>query len=646
MSSGSDMDVEPNKTVTQYVQEWIQHYIGGAPSPLINYPDETRLPVIVSTPSESAERLRQEQEAWRLTLELRRQHAETREALRRVILSRPVFYIGHQTITERNLAFMNAVTGLNRHTVRGNLTLDKKNWIQNPYDLRTWRSRNDLEVANNLIKATFGVSTTGQGPSKELFERLYSKEAMETVQVVSYSKPELVLLRPKNKNLLKGVLYGDDELLLKITPFIDRDGKLIDNLRIQQIYNEIQIAFFLNELIYGYSHVLSIHFMVIVDWFQATRAAIGLFKSPFHSPLDSLTNQVTIVEFAHTQIKDFMRQQPTLASLRAITFQVFHALETARITNEFVHYDLHLGNVLLKRTDYADSPFNSRNLLYKRHGYPNWYRLPYEDLGGHIVKIIDFGFSRLYAPSTTSHKVFDRATGEARHLHSRPIGLNWEVGEMNVDEPNWYADVRMFLIEMLTLPHLEVWQAMAKDEREPFYAFTEDILDFGTINRLIDDAPEPIQDERRLNAQGRLRASNIVHCPQCATYLTSFHGYARSAQVRKGRSATDALNHAFFEPLQRVPQAMVIDDSTTTTLLVAHDDVVVSFFTVDGKEEAMLKMAASPTPSTNTTTPLKCVVCGAKAEHYNVEADERVVPLCGALCAEFKYLYHEKTVFR
>jgi len=132
---------------------------------------------------------------------------------------------------------------------------------------------------------------------------------------------------------------------------------------------------------------------------------------------------------------------------------------------------------------------------------------------------------------------------------------------------------------------------------------------------------------------GFITARNLVSCPFSAEALQSGAGFAR---VYKGwgTTATDALDHSFFDTLKRQSNANQ----------TSKEDVVVSFFTDRAYEEKLVK---SLTCSVSDRK-LRCEVCHKEdVEHYVVkEGATEHIPVCGALCGDFHVVYNGKTVFR
>jgi hypothetical protein len=180
----------------------------------------------------------------------------------------------------------------------------------------------------------------------------------------------------------------------------------------------------------------------------------------------------------------------------------------------------------------------------------------------------------------------------------------------------------------------------------------EEVLDFKVMNEIIDVMPfrSEVATIRRYNAGGVLTPQNIRSCQPCLTHLTNFGGYARRLDPepnpnKRGWTATDLLNHAFFDDLKRAPR----DDATLEDQEKANqEEVVVSFIDEETLEETqMLKVKPENLFEFRAQQKLSCSVCSkaTNVEHYNLEGDV-MVPLCSALCAEFKYIYKGKTVFR
>lgn len=660
------MDVEPIKTVPDWIQEWVDYFRGTRKE------SPSGVPIIIKEEKENEElRKKREADMWRL-LELEVESAREqkkrridKEDERMRILNRArervhLGYLGKDTKLERLMRFREIFLRPDGETVRGRIIEANDQYVEDPYDdeYKTWRDRQRLALVN-IPKLEF---IPKDGATAEDFFPLYNMTGYNNTTLETYSTPDIFLLDvvEENREKFKSILYGDSQVLMKVTPFVNKQGQIRGELDILQTYNEIKIAYFLSELLYGYTNVLSVHFMVVVDWFQTSRAKMGLYADPQNpTEMDNLYNQITISEYAHTTVGQFFYDNPTLGALRAFIFQVLHALETAWHTNEFVHHDLHLNNIMLKKTHFDEqplserneSPFDGRNLLYKRRHDADWYVLKKEDLGNHIVKIIDFGFSRIYAPSHEQHDLYSVSLSHPPHLHDRFIGLTWPQNGMDPLHPNRYTDVRMLFLSILILP-ATFWNALSSQERQVVYAISEEVLDFNLMNVLIDQLSfkdEVSRVRRYMTVGNRLTPENINSCQLCVDFLMKFGGYARGNTLQTTNwTATDVLSHPFFDALKRTPNY-----EGATTLQKANalrNDVVVSFIDQDSlRETQMLKIKPNlitlRSNNNSNSIPLACSICKNPAK-LEVHLDGTVIPVCGALCAEFKCLYNSKTVFR
>jgi hypothetical protein len=111
-------------------------------------------------------------------------------------------------------------------------------------------------------------------------------------------------------------------------------------------------------------------FIGYVDWFKGKES---------HQFLH------VVLEHADMSLMDY--RTLTLYEYKCLLFQILFALFVAQTEYKFVHNDLHLKNILLKRP-----PTNSALHVFK-HGENTWYTW------GLVVKIADFGLSRLELPS-------------------------------------------------------------------------------------------------------------------------------------------------------------------------------------------------------------------------------------------------------
>ncbi len=337
-----------------------------------------------------------------------------------------------------------------------------------------------------------------------------------------------------------------------------------------------------------------------------------------------------------------------IVALRAVLFQVFHALETAWATHRYTHNDLHDQNVMLRSflLDNVDAPLRDQDFLYKRAGEPNWFRVPRAALHHRLVKLIDFGRNRLYRPSRpTAHTrlVLSHEGGYAAHVHDKLLfseGLE-DFGVVR-DEANRRLDVVRLLFAVLSFG-AAYWHAAGEQrvDRESFFALCEAMLDFGEINALVvaflrgELAAEEIEqgrvrEEYRL-VKERVSPRNLHTCPAIRALLKQPRLFVFRVPRAGDVTASDALNHAFFDAYRQrdeVPERQL--DEREILDRQAHR-VVVSFLAQS--DEAQMRLASARDV---TEVGSRCTVCGGAATGA----------YCGAACYEFRHVFGEKTVFR
>ena len=157
-------------------------------------------------------------------------------------------------------------------------------------------------------------------------------------------------------------------------------------------------------------------FTTVVDYF-ACNADVNA------DPVDGV-NMFVVQEAMDTQLSDYLREltkkpfsTQVLLSIKSVLAQVLLALEAAQVHLQFVHNDLHTGNVMLGRAPNSGIPVDF--LQFRRPGVLGSMFLPARSLpGSRVVRLIDFGRSRVNKPGypndrNPSYVVFnvdDRAT--------------------------------------------------------------------------------------------------------------------------------------------------------------------------------------------------------------------------------------------
>jgi hypothetical protein len=419
--------------------------------------------------------------------------------------------------------------------------------------------------------------------------------------------------------------------------FVRQYSVPLDSGRLQEILDSEQanivIGHALNELRYGYSHVLSIHFITIVDWalfviHSGQSDSLVVADSEYRDrqseadpwpPTErawqsydqiSRVQQLVVMERTDYRMSDLMHNKHlSLAQLRAVLWQTFHALEMAWYTNRFLHQDLHIDNVMLQDVDTPFSPLRDRSLLYKRRGEAEWWRVPRNALNNRVVKIIDFDLSRAYVPAERHH------LGQGGvHQHTRYV-LSERAPDTRAFLGAWRnMDCAILLSYVLRSASYMNWldKTTRPEEMDEFYAFCGAVMDFKSINdgRLPDD---PLHVT--------VRTLRDVH-----PYQNSYH-YASA----HGASVTDALNHPFFS-VYKLPQLARLEDPQEA-LSQTH---AVASFALESDLITFSPTFSLASQQQQQKPARQCKICGiASARKY-----------CGGACQDFEEIFHCKTVYR
>jgi hypothetical protein len=522
--------------------------------------------------------------------------------------------------------------------------------IENPYQPKSWYTSEELET---IISRFPDIP-----PSSDIYQRFnarYQKVVELKSRHESATKPALYMIESVG-SYFKHVLYERGDLFMKVVPLEEEeeDGTLfvLDNDKLSEIYNEIVVGYFLNELVYGYSNVLSIHFMTVVDWFVALKDS--LTEEDVEASSSSL-HQIIVAEKLDVSVWEYLNTRHDLPILKAIIFQVCHALEVAWYTNEYTHNDLHTLNIMLKRFS-DDSPLKDRHFMYRRLVDNKWYRIKRTALRNKMVKIIDFGRNRMLCPSTVDHIEDD---GEHRHLHDNvTCSTGLEHFGYPCDEPNRFIDVKTLLLFLL-----DQWNEVAandpKEDKKQFHDMCNRMIDFDMVNTIVDGyykgkyRGDDHLDEEAINMEWhyvgqKVSAENYHQCRNVQALLKlvghydeqgNLHPgvfiYRMGVEGEKGATPTDVLNDPFFDEYKLdvlVPDHTIPPEEIYS---IKGDHVVVSFIT--HPEEATL-LSSSPSSAGGN----KCAVCNAPNPNHIAGNDL----LCGAACHDFKYLFEGKTVYR
>lgn len=355
-------------------------------------------------------------------------------------------------------------------------------------------------------------------------------------------------------------LNDDHSLIVKAIPLLQKSIQRDDDL--WEIYNEIRVGFFLNELLYAYPSVLSYNFRQVVDWFI-------LFQPAETNPRHHLPHQYIISEQVDLPLEQFLDENGHWQSLACVLFQVLHALETAWATNRFIHYDLHMGNVRLKKNR-AHTRFHEKHFLYRRvYDAGNAYLLERGWLGQHMVKLIDFGRSRMmvaqaedYAHSSPFDLIDHIRPGDGHHQHSRLLSVR-QFEFMGNPYENRSIDVRALLWSLLVSMSPDYWRRVfpeeAHVERQHFIALCDRAIDFIELNRLLLQQSQPWRDSvqqllgypldsrRLIEREAELIRYEHRHYSETVSFLGLMHVWTA---YDNATSASVCLDEPFFDHLR------------------------------------------------------------------------------------------------
>jgi hypothetical protein len=526
--------------------------------------------------------------------------------------------------------------------------------VENPYEKGSWYNQEKIEQLEKY--------STRNAKDNGILERGFRDRYIIADQIVpktqSITKP--ILYNIVNvTDYFEHLLYERKDLFMKLVPLHDLDDDDLD-----EIYNEVMIAYFLNELVYGYSGVLSLHFMTIVDWFIAPRKRIVLDDKQFPPvpiPPALQYHQVIVSEKIDLLLENYLSDNPRMEILRVVLFQLYQALEVAWHTNRYTHNDLHLGNLMLKIIT-PDSPLFGKDFLYRRLSNEYWYKLSADLLDNKMLKIIDFGRNRCWVrrDPPLDHPSEDYP---GHHKHARLIFLPGMESLGNLpNKPNQRIDIICSLLHILAMK-TQFWEVVEADRSQrtalaSFYDLCTRAISFSTINEKVQDyisgvlptyKKKPVIKISDISKEangvgGVITARNYRYCPQIH-YLMKQAGIYIYSYAEPEFSLQEVLDHPFFAPYMvqdRLRRPVKVDENEyiepKNFLPEYKNFAIVSF--VQHREEAEMKTSALP--GFPTTTDLCCSVC-KKKQVQTVLGNELY---CGMACFEFKNYFQCKTVFR
>lgn len=474
-------------------------------------------------------------------------------------------------------------------------------YFEDPFDDNTWPDNDFLEDVLSQKKSDDRILIE-EAIVEEFSSRYTIGNSMEVRP--SRNKPAIYTIKFAIRQL--EALYNTNAFVLKVVPLFDKSipkqiGFYDKQYRLDEIYNDIRIGYFLNELIYGYEHVLCIHFPIVIDWFPIPRDSIIPKEDYVPEKTFKYCHQGVIMEKCDETLESFLSEYHDLNTVRMITFEVLISLELTYHTHRFSHCDLNLTNIMMKNMNYKNSPLKGKDLVYKRilyHSKPiksKWYVIPFKDTKGHIVKIIDFGRSTIQAPSHREHiyddtiqikenpqkhtgslKTTFNTTKTNKHLHDK------EIRYQGRDKKNVEYDSVMFLFELRN--HLQ--RIMDEREYQVFHKFVKEVFRY-------ESKSDPLIKQTHTDIE----------------YITI------------------ALNNSFFN-----------DYTSSDVKTDPNNSIIVSFPT----RLSDINLTANDSKEMK----YECVVCGNLASHVALFDSGDTHYLCSSVCYDFKYIFNTKTVFR
>lgn len=324
--------------------------------------------------------------------------------------------------------------------------------VENPFVLETFPMYKDIEIDEETGVGRL-IATTGDD---ELFHYItdggvLNKMASNSTDADIYN----VVTGEKIKAYVDAHLEGETILVIKIADLgstVEEGGfvnasneseEVMANKALMEIYNEIRVGFFLNELRYAYDTVLTRHFMTIVDWFVSD---INLYPEkggvgPY---------QYIVSERLNASFLDYLTRYPDMATLKCLLFCIAQALEAAWATHRYIHYDLHCDNVMLKEST------TDKNYVYTRPYSNKTYRLPRQNVHNMVVKILDYGRNRMKIPLAPVGKdkldLYEHIETNGKHKHDQLVAYTLDTLGVGVGENRTWDLRRLFWDMMITMP--------------------------------------------------------------------------------------------------------------------------------------------------------------------------------------------------
>lgn len=324
-----------------------------------------------------------------------------------------------------------------------------------------------------------------------MMEGLYGAKIAQTKAWVSMSTGTAPALAPGVNvadNARKTLLANNTRVVVKaynIGMIVEAKSSRTRKL-MMEVINGITVSHGINDMIHGYSSVLSIHFATIVENFIAPGGPSGgawasavesvssgssssssssnsdsslwpasnssresseeVYTTPAGSepmPSSSLgaadlpsVLQVVVEEYAgaYEFFKADFQQRATASNYLALFFQLLHGLSAFQLSMGGVHFDLHAGNFRIDDMGRGTSIYRDATLAYSMPNVEGLYVLPPHVHGNFRAVIFDFGRARAWVPVASTGNDHGQTTLGA-DVHYHPVLMGIEDGDQEI-EPN------------------------------------------------------------------------------------------------------------------------------------------------------------------------------------------------------------------
>lgn len=269
-----------------------------------------------------------------------------------------------------------------------------------------------------------------------------------------------------------------------------------------------------------------------------------------------------VLERADTTLHH-IRQSVSFQLYRDLLFQIMYALYIGQSQFQFMHHDLHLQNVLLKRLKFSDGATLDESLGKFVQGSSTWY-----SRGPWVVKLSDFGLSRITMVDNGGTVVYDVA---------QPLSEAF-VGDKDVLKVLEEFS-RLKITHWLQRADLEACGVKMSVIKASWFSEVD-----GTI--ALDDVLSTIQDDKTIERLNEL----IAERQKAIKTIRLF--------IRKSALHLDEiLHHEFFDALKEKPTSLwLLDRNSSATPALNNNDSPSTLSVAEPTSPTHLR------PSINTAT--------------------------------------------